>query len=312
MDESNGVGLLDKEDEDAEAQLDYQLCGFDGTRLCFRGPAPDFERPFVAVLGGNETYGKYVQHPFPDLLSGWIDMPVMNLGVQQAGVSLFAEERLLLDVASKADLTVLQVLGAQNMSNRLYSVHTRRNDRFLGVSPALRDMYPTVDFSQINFTGHLLDTLSRQSRGAYAVLMEELKFSWVQRMRRVVQEIASDVLLLWVSDRRPEETGHRLTENEPMFVDRSMLDDLSDDICGVVEVVGLSAPSLDGKVFGENEEDAAQCLPGPADHARIAEALAIEISGLKQRPGENSSARAVNQSFSINSGTAVKRSATRP
>ena len=39
-----------------------------------------------------------------------------------------------------ARLTVLQVTGAQNMSNRFYSVHPRRNDRFLKASPLLRAM----------------------------------------------------------------------------------------------------------------------------------------------------------------------------
>ena len=305
-------GLSEEVEEDANRRLDYQLCEFEGTRLSFRGPAPDFDQPYVAVLGGNETYGKYVQNPFPDLLGDWIETPVMNLGVQQAGLSLFAEERWLLDIASKAEVTVLQVLGAQNMSNRLYSVHSRRNDRFLGVSPALRNMYPTVDFSQINFTGHLLETLSQQSRGAFAVLMEELKFSWVQRMRRLVRTIESDVVLLWVSDRHPDQSGNHLHQSEPMFVDRTMLNELAGDVCGIVEVVSRSDPSLDGKVCSANEVDAAQLLPGPADHARIAEALASELARLRENPGETTSARVTNQSFSINSGSAVKRSATRP
>ncbi len=145
----------------------------------------------------------------------------------------------------------------------------------------------TVDFSQINFTGHLLETLTLQSRGAFAVLMEELKFSWLQRMRRVVQTIESDVVLLWVSDRHPDQTDHKLHESEPMFVDRAMLDELSGDVCGVVEVVGRSAPSLDGKVCSAKEAGAAQLLPGPADHARVAEALASEISRLERKPGRN-------------------------
>lgn len=299
-------------EDDIERRLNYQLCECEGTRLRFRGPMPDGAQPFVAVLGGNEAYGKYVEHPFPALLQDWIDMPVINLGVQQAGLSLFAEEYWLLETASRADLTVLQVLGAQNMSNRLYSVHTRRNDRFLTVSPALRDMYPNVDFADINFTGHLLETLHARSRAAFSVVLEELKFSWVQRMRRVVQSIRSDVLLLWVSDRRPEETTDAPSGHEPMFVDRAMLDELSTDVLGVVEVVGSAAPTLEGKIFTSNEVEAAQSLPGPADHARVAEALASEISRLWDCPGKSWPARASDQSFSISSGTAVKRSATRP
>ena len=275
-----------------EVTLDYQLCGFEGTRLQFRGPAPDFDQPFVAILGGSETYGKFAPRAFPCLLQDWIDTPVMNMGVQHAGLSLFSEERWLLDTASKAKVAVLQVLGAQNMSNRLYSVHSRRNDRFLGVSPALRDMYPGVDFAEVNFTGHLLQILSRQSPAAFDVLIEELKWSWVQRMRRVVQNIGCDVILLWVSDRTPDQTRNSINEHEPMFVDRNMLNELSDDVADVVEVVGLSK-SLDGKVFAEGEAHAAQSLPTPADHARMAEALAGKLKHWFDDPGETMSARAV-------------------
>lgn len=284
--------VSDEVEEDANPGLDYRLCGFEGTRLRFRGPAPDFGKPYIAVLGGNETYGKFVRHPFPDLLQGWIDTPVMNLGVQQAGLSLFAEERWLLDTASRAELTVFQVLGAQNMSNRLYSVHSRRNDRFLAVSPALRDMYPSVDFAEVNFTGHLLDTLVTQSKAAFEVLVEELKWAWVQRMRRIVKTINGDVVLLWVSDRRPEDTRNTIRESEPLFVDRAMLNELSGDVAGVVEVVGAAPASLDGKVFLAGEAEAAQSLPGPADHARMAEALASKISQIRRATGEVSPARA--------------------
>ncbi len=212
-------------------------------------------------------------------------MPVLNLGVPQAGLSLFSEERWLLETSSKADLTVLQVLGAQNMSNRLYHVHSRRNDRFLGVSPALRDMFPGVDFTEINFTGHLLETLLSQSRAAFDAMVEELKWSWTQRMRRILQSIDGPVLLLWISDRCPEETQNSLSEGEPHFVDRAMLDEFADETCGVVQVIRDAVSPLDGKVVPEGEEEAAELLPCPADHARIAEALAPKVREVLEGPG---------------------------
>jgi len=284
--------VSDECEQVAEAGLDYRLCGFDGTRLKFRGPVPDLSKPFIAVLGGNDAYGKYVEYPFPALLQDWLETPVMNLGVQQAGLSLFAEERCLIDLASRAELTVLQVLGAQNMSNRLYSVHSRRNDRFLGASVALREMFPDVDFAEVNFTGHLLSTLAKRSRAAFSALVDELKWAWVQRMRRVVQSIDGDVVLLWVSDRQPEDTRHRLSESEPMFVDRDMLDDLSDEVAAIVEVVRPVEASVDGMVFKDDEAEAAEYLPGPADHAWIAEALATGIARLRECPDTVTRARA--------------------
>lgn len=302
-----------KFDEVQITGLDYRLCRIPGCRLDFRGPMPSFDAPFVAVLGGKEVFGKFVATPFPDLLAEWSGMPVANLGVAQAGLSLFSEEQVLLDVASKAQVTVLQILGAQNMSNRLYSVHARRNDRFLRVSPALRELYPAVDFAEVHFTGHLLSTLRETSQTAFEVLVEELKWAWTQRMRRILSLIEGDVILLWLSDHAPVETTDALEEEEPRFVDRAMIDELRGSFAALVEVVCARDGELDGKVFPAAEEEAARCLPGPALHQRIADALAPVVAEFVPGTGRGgAAARSVRQSFSIRSGTAVNRSATRP
>lgn len=276
-------GISDEEEEGL--RLDYGLTRCDGTRLRIRGPLPDLDAPFVAMLGGTETFGKYVRDPFPSLVAEWSGLPVANLGIAHAGLSIFSEEMGLLDIASRARIVVLQVLGAQNMSNRLYSVHSRRNDRFLGVSPALRDIFPKVDFAEINFTGHLLKTLSRQSPAAFDVLVDELRWAWIQRMRRIVGIIRSDVVLLWVSDRRPEETRGRITECEPLFVDRAMLDEIRPDVAGLVEVAVPRSGDLEEKIYPKREREAARWLPGPADHARIAEALTTHLATVTAFPG---------------------------
>ena len=279
-----------KSDEDRDPSLDYRLRTVPGSRLRVRGPLPDFEEPFIAVLGGNETFGKYVATPFPALLAERIGVPVANLGVAQAGLSLFSEEQVLLDLASRAELTVLQVLGAQNMSNRLYSVHSRRNDRFLGVSPALRELFPDVDFTEINFTGHLIGTLRMSSSAAFHVLVEELKWAWVQRMRRVLSLIRGDVLLLWVSDHPPGQEPCPDLDREPHFVDAAMLEEISGAYAGLVEVVLDGDASLSGKVFPRREADAALHLPGQTDHDRIAAALDAALTGREIRPGDTKGA----------------------
>ena len=261
--------------------LDYQRCTYEGCRLNFRGPAVDLDAPYVAVLGGTETYGRFIADPFPELMREWIGLPVANFGVAHAGLSLFSQEPWLLDAASRSHVTILQVLGAQNMSNRLYSVHSRRNDRFLSVSPALREMFPDVDFTDIHFTGHLMETLAEDSV-PFQKLVSELKWGWKQRMHRIVSMIKGDIILLWMSDRSPDEGGWIKGATEPLFVDRDMLDELSPEIAGVVEVVtACDAADLDGKIVGEGEAEAASCLPCPKDHARVAEALAGEVARLR-------------------------------
>jgi hypothetical protein len=272
--------------------LDYQHCTYDGCRLSFRGPTTSLDESYIAVLGGTEVFGRFVSDPLPALLQEWTGRPVANFGVPQAGLSLFSEEPWLMDAASRADVTVLQVLGAQNMSNRLYSVHARRNDRFLAVSPDLREMFPKVDFAEINFTGHLIEELSKDVM-SFQKLVDELKWAWLQRMRRLVSIIQGDVILLWMSDRRPDEGGLSRHASEPLFVDRLMLDEMSTQVASIVEVVTEKTPhKLDEMITLEGEKDAAMRLPGPNDHMRAAEAIAIEISRLKDTGRLHSQARA--------------------
>ena len=92
----------------------------------------------MAFLGGSETYGKFIQDPFPDLVERALGMTCVNLGYMNAGVDAFIHEAEVLSLAAAAEITVIQLMGAQNMSNRLYRVHPRRNDRFLTASSMMK------------------------------------------------------------------------------------------------------------------------------------------------------------------------------
>lgn len=258
--------------------IQYDFCRYEGAKLAFRGPKKSFDDPYIAVLGGTETFGPYVQAPFPDLLEEWLDQTVVNLGVRHAGVSLFAAERWMLDCASRAEVVVLQVMGAGNMSNRLYSVHSRRNDRFLSASLALRNLFPSVDFTDFSFIRHLLQSLAEHSDAGFEVLVEELRFAWVQRMRRVLSFIDCPVVLLWMSDRASSTPAVWPQGPEPLFVTKSMMDTLATDVSAVVEVVALTEEDrLAGKHFASHEKEAALSAPCPAHHAKVAEKLSSVI-----------------------------------
>ena len=265
--------------------IQYDLCRYEGTKLLFRGPPRSFDIPYVAALGGTETFGPFVKDPYPSLLEDWLDQPVVNLGVRQAGVSLFAAERWVLECASKADVAILQVLGAGNMSNRLYSVHSRRNDRFLAVSPALKEMFPDVDFTEFSFIRHLLQSLSDRSQSAFEIMVEELRFAWLQRMRRILSMIETDVVLLWMSDRSPAAPSSWPQGPEPLFVTKPMIDELVGDVAAVVEVVSATeGDRLEGKTFELPEKEAALTVPCPHHHAKVAERLSEVIGELRAHP----------------------------
>ena len=303
----------------AQGGLNYYPCRYGRSRLLFRGPRRRLDGPYIAAIGSTETYGKYVEIPYPALLEQSLGGRVVNLGCLHAGVSIFVEDETVLGACAAAELTIVQVMSAHNMSNRLYTVHPRRNDRFLKASSDLRKLYPTVDFTDFHFTRHLLKTLQDLSDSAFDAVRAELKEAWTRRMELLIDRIGGPVVLLWMSHRMPEDPDDLIHGGDPLYVDRTMIEALRPHVIDIVEAVATPEARDEGSensIFAEIDSPAALGVPGPLFHAETAAALAAAMPARFRRDGSaahpDGAADAAGQSFSISSGTAVKRSATSP
>ncbi|AHM03902.1 hypothetical protein roselon_01519 [Roseibacterium elongatum DSM 19469] len=259
--------------------LDYQPVAYPGSVLRFRGPASDLTRPFVLCLGATETFGRFVHDPYPAQLMRRLEAPVVNMGVMGAGLDVILGDRAIRAGMHKARAIVLQITGAQNMSNRFYTVHPRRNDRFLKASTMLQTVYPEVDFTEFHFTGHLLTHLRACSRDRFAILQHELRTAWRARMLRFLASAPAPVHLLWLSRRPPEEVtpGGRVAAGEPMFITAPLLEEVAAQAASLTVAVSSRAKrthALRGMFYGPGEEAAARALPGPEAHRCAAEGLA--------------------------------------
>ena len=255
----------------SRSALDYQVCRYGVSRLLFRGPKQALDGPYVAFLGGSETFGRCVAEPFPALVEAATGTACLNLGQVNAGVDAFVGDPEVPRLMSGARLSVLQVLGAANMSNRFYRVHPRRNDRFLDASRTLSSIYGDVDFTDFSFNRHMLRSLRERSPERFALVEDELRRAWVVRMRLLLRGVTGPAMLLWLQVR----TGDPLGE-DPLMVTPEMVEEVADMVCDVVEVaVQAAGPAddMDGMVVGQTEWPAAAQLIGPGAHARIAEAV---------------------------------------
>lgn len=267
-----------------EGALDYTPCRYGKSKLLFRGPRRRLDTRYVAALGGTETYGKFVAHPYPELTEELLGMPVVNFGQINAGLDAFTNDPTVMTACSNSSATVLQISGAQNLSNRFYAVHPRRNDRFLRASTLLKTMFRDVDFTEFHFTRHLLTKLSLSDPKAFRMVETELKEAWVARMKTLMSRIAAPVVLLWMSDHAPDHCS-TCTENgaDPLFVDRAMLNEVAPYSAGLVEVVLTPdevRDGLQGLVFNEMEEPAARGLLGLIAHEKAARELRPVIDAL--------------------------------
>lgn len=268
----------------SEGSLDYFPCFYGNSRIQFRGPKRDTDVPYAAFLGGTETYGKFVRQPFPELLEQALGMPMLNLGCVNAGPDVFVNESELMKIAAKARIKVVQILGAQNISNRYYAVHPRRNDRFLGASPILKALFPKVDFTEFNFTRHMLMALQHASIDRFEVVAEELRAAWVSRMTQLLAGLGGKIVLLWMADAPPPQPERRVDlMRNPLLIDQEMVNALRSKAAIYVESVYSKtalAQGCAGMAFAPMETAAALALPGPAVHSEVAATLLPEVARL--------------------------------
>jgi hypothetical protein len=267
-----------------DGSLDYYPCRYGASKLLFRGPRRDLGVPYCVTFGGTETYGKFVPEPFPALTESMTGHRIVNLACVNAGIDMYLKDPEIMGIASKAQVAVVQIIGAQNQTNRYYAVHPRRNDRFLYASPILRAIFRDVDFTEFNFTRHMLQTLYRMSPDKFEVVAEELRAAWVSRMRTLLTSLSTHTVLLWVSKAPPPMPDRRANlALDPLLIDSEMIDAVRPHATRYLQVIPSAdawARGTEGMAFAELDRIAAAGLPGPSAHQEIAEALSAELRRL--------------------------------
>ncbi|WP_439521319.1 DUF6473 family protein [Marivita sp.] len=257
--------------------IDYAPCRYNGSRLWFRGPRKALRPPYVVCLGGSGVYGRYVDRPWTAALETQIGCTVVNLGVENAGIDAYLSDPGALVTAANAQVVVIQLTCSHNTSNRFYSVHPRRNDRFLKASEALTALYPEMDFTEVHFTRHLLARLRSICPERFNVVAREARCAWQARMRNLIGQMNGAVFLLWFDSSPLSETVAFSPEGEP-FLTRSAITPLDPHVRAILEVVpsdwragqeDMRVPSL--------ELARAEHLPGPAAHDAVARLVAHAI-----------------------------------
>lgn len=267
--------------------LDYMPCRYGQSKLLFRGPERRLDAPYVAFLGGTATYGKFIKTPFPALVESGLGVNCVNFGIANAGVDVLLNDGFLTDACIDACTTVVQIIGAQNLSNRFYTVHPRRNDRFVTASPLLTSIYPEVDFAEFHFNKHMLSSLYQVSRERFAALRNELQTAWLARMKLLIKKATGKVVLVWFADHAPmdaePEDFDPAKARSPLFVTRQMLDEVATHASACVEVVATPeamAAGTEGMVFSQMEAMAAAEMLGPKAHGEVAKQLGAVLQPL--------------------------------
>lgn len=212
---------------------DYQLYKFDGIRFRLRGPQvpqPDLESGnFLAFAGAAQTFGRFVERPFPLQVAEHFQVPALNLGRAGGGPGYFLKQPGALRAMSRSRLTVVQVMSGRSVSNSLLRSATGgemmvriADDQLMGSDPAWQWI------------------MDNHSRERVLELIEENRQSWLSLYRKLLESIQGPRLLLWFSARSPDyrrrfKSSGTLMGRFPQFVERSWIEPLLPLVNGFVE-----------------------------------------------------------------------------
>lgn len=278
-----------KQDVIEAEEMSYAPCRYGGSRTLFRGPRRRLDSPYLAFVGGSATYGRFIEHPFPALVEAAIGKTCVNLGCMNGGIDTFVNDAKILSICKQSDLTVVQILGANFLSNRFFTVHPRRNDQLLTVSSVLRAIYREVDFSKFTLTRHMLGALYDTAPDRFGIVVSEMRNAWLARMKQFLAQIGRDVVLLWFSETELSDvhwSAHpKHLAADPLFVTRAMVDELRpmiDDIVNVTLSDGALASGTSRMIFSASQTEAASQMLSVACHKEVSAAM-IRILWKKQR-----------------------------
>jgi hypothetical protein len=155
-------------------------------------------------------------------------------------------------------------------------VHPRRNDRFLRAGPLLQRLYPEVDFSQFNFTHHMLKHLHQLDSARFGPVRDALQSLWLRRMRKLVAKVSDEVVLVRFVEAglTPDWRGGRA--GCPALITDDMLDLLAVEVSAIIEVPIDDDTLPDcrvGMVFDLADEQAAGAVSPPQAHTAAARML---------------------------------------
>lgn len=275
--------------------FDYDTYLFGRTHQVYRGPMPDLRNPYIVCLGSSHTFGRFTNHPFPTMVEQDMGRTVVNFGTDGVGPGFFLSDPDIMHVVNGAKLCIIEVMSARPLSNRMYTVRQRRNERLAKPASLLRGLYPDVDFRQFAAVKGMLRHLQETDPDRFRLLENEMQNAWIGRMQSLLNEITVPKILFWFGAREPDDTPSAEEGPDawiyPHFVDGAMIDTVHSFADRYVECISRAGLPQDltrdgdpvlfrptGRAITRNTD-----LPSPEMHMLAADELRPAVSRLIKR-----------------------------
>ena len=245
--------------------VDYDLYRFSDDMPMVRGPRPsaaDFVTGnYITIMGAAQLFGRFHAVPLHRMIALRCKVPVLNLSVGGAGPGYFLSRKRIIQAANRSRFVILQVLSGRSIGCEEYP-----GERL--TAPANRPGTPARDRLEI------LEEIWHESRAEAKRLVSKWSGNYVRAYLDLIKRIERPVVLVWMSERAPEEwTPDHLDKGPrwgafPQLVSREMVSEIANECAHYLEackdpglpytvtsrVTGRSCPYFepDGELRWEN------------------------------------------------------------
>ena len=176
--------------------VDYHEFTLAGCPARFRGPSMDPQAAaigsFFTCLGAAQTYGCFIERPFPEILAERTGLSALNLAVGGAGPGFYLQYPALIEAMNRGSFVVLQCMAARHESNSRFEA----------------DGY--VEFVKDCKHGDSVDSgvawrrIIDEEIDKAPTYIAETRANWLETMQKLIDAITVPVVFFWFSRREPD------------------------------------------------------------------------------------------------------------
>ncbi len=253
--------------------IDYQQAdkNFVDYRL---GLHPQFPLPFrdgatlnplglnIAYIGAAQTFGRFVEHPFPKLLQQPIGAKAINLGFAGVGPKFFLEHQYLIELANSTDAVIIQIMSGRSTQNskiRYIDGHWKGSSTMIDAQKNEK-VYAEDAWERI---------VSSSSLDEIDFLINQTMSNYIDEYVELLTSIKKPKILLWFSTDSPDRSlnikqtplsFNSLAGSYPHFITRNQIEKISVYADHYVEVI--AGGGLPQKLFSRSTNELTNRTPG--------------------------------------------------
>ncbi len=204
--------------------IDYGEVALPGTILPVRGPLPKNldSGGFVSAIGAAQTFGRFVERPYLNLLGERLGIETLNLGSAGAGPGFYAARGNAIAVMNRSAIVIVQVMSGRSVSNS-YFENTNAGSLRPWAAPKTEKPQHAITAWET--------ALAEKGPAFMHHLVAETRRNYVEQMKQLMGWIMPPKLLFWFSQRPPDYqeaygSAGAIFGDFPQLINRAVLNEL--------------------------------------------------------------------------------------